>query len=208
MNRRYSLMYLAFIGLVASVLACNAPTPTAPAPQAPPPTVTPYIPATSPSQETPPPPATEAPPEATLPSAPPEVTDAAPTSTPEAATESPPPAPAATNTPTPTATLTPTIPVSTGPLDFEAPYSIYSWEPLPGGQNKVVIRIPITGGAPPFTVSHGPNVDGQTMEREYFIEFSWGGCSGIVQSITVESADGQSVKKDYWIGTEYQPWCP
>ena len=48
MNRRYALMVLAFIGLVAGILACNAPTPTPQAPS----TVTPYVPGTSPPQET------------------------------------------------------------------------------------------------------------------------------------------------------------
>lgn len=193
-DRRYAFVLLASAALVASVLACNPPNSTS-APQPPPATVTPYVPATASSQETQPPPAT-IPPQAASPEA------TSPSETP-AATDTPQP----TNTPRPAATAKPTQPVSAGPLDFDPPTWIHSWEPLADGGVKAVIRIIIVGGAPPFTISHGPSVVGQTMQREYLIEFIRHGCSGIPQSITVESADGQSVKKDYWIGADQQPWC-
>lgn len=194
MNKRYPLIYLALTVLVAGVLACNAPTPTTSIPQ-PPPTVTIYIPPTSPPQGTPSPPPPEASPEATITPTSPEATET-PTQTP------PPPTPT-----TPPATPTPTTPVSEGPLDFEKPTWIVNWEPLEDGENRVVVMIRIIGGAPPFTVIHEHEVVGQTWEREYYIEFLRRGCSGIAYEIIVESADGQSVKKGYWIGGDQQPWC-
>jgi hypothetical protein len=84
---------------------------------------------------------------------------------------------------------------------------VYSWEGQADGSVKIVLKITITGGAPPFTISHGGSLDGQTSEREYFIQFVRQGCAGIPQNITVQSADGQTVSKDYWIGVEQQPWC-
>jgi parallel beta-helix repeat protein len=109
-------------------------------------------------------------------------------------------------TPKPTATATQAPIVSQGPLDFEPPTVVYDWSKQ-GGIVQVVLRVAITGGAPPFTVSHGPTVQGQTMGREYFLEFEWSSCTPIVQSITVESADGQSVRKDYFVPVSRQPWC-
>lgn len=186
---------VAFIALLMSTLACNAPTPTML--QNPPPTVTPYIAATSPAEtvpagptETQPPPATEIAPEAT----------ATPSST-ATATPRPP-----SSTPQPTPTKTPR-PASEGPLDFAPPTSVYSWEQQADGSVKVVIKVTITGGAPPFTVSHEHIVNGQTWEREYYLTFFRSGCAGIAYNITVQSADGQTVAKDYWIGVEQQPWC-
>jgi hypothetical protein len=114
----------------------------------------------------------------------------------------------ATPSPTPQPTLTNTPrPVSEGPLDFAPPTSIYSWEERGDGSVKIVLKITTTGGAPPFTVSHGGVVDGRTWRREYYIRFVRQGCAGIPQNITVRSADGQTVSKDYWIGVEQQPWC-
>lgn len=181
MSERRIFIGLALIGIVASILACNAPAPAAP-------TESPVI---SPPQETGAPATIETPPEATPTSAP-------------MATGSP---PTATATATPTVTPTSAPPVSTGPLNFEEPYRIYSWESLPNGQKRVLIKIKITGGAPPFTISHEREIVGKTWEREYLVEFLRSGCTGIAYIITVESADGQSISKDYWIGTDEQPWC-
>jgi hypothetical protein len=82
---------------------------------------------------------------------------------------------------------------------------VYSWEKQEDGV-RVVLEVIIIGGAPPFTVSHGPNVHGTTTGRTYYLDFDWG-CGNMAQSITVESSDGQKAKKDYWIGTDQQPWC-
>jgi hypothetical protein len=124
-------------------------------------------------------------------------TDAPPTDTATPAPPSATPEPAATNTPE-----------AAGKLDFEPPQYVESWEKK-GDTNKVVLRVDIVGGAPPFTVSHGGNVDGTTSSRVYLIEFEWSACkSAMVQSITVKSSDGQEVKKDYYIPVSLMPWCP
>jgi hypothetical protein len=66
----------------------------------------------------------------------------------------------------------------------------------------VTIILRISGGAPPFTVYH--DMDAFTaQERDYPLVFIAGGCT-IIHSITVESADGQSVSHDYFIRS---PWC-
>jgi len=184
-TKRFTLAALALVALVAVTLACNLPTPAGD--QEPPATVTPFVPSDGPGPDD----ATQPPPPADTPEPPPPTNPPLPTNTPL------PPAP--TDTPQP---------VSEGPLDFEEPRWIHAWEPAGGGQNLVTVKITIIGGAPPFTVSHGPNVVGTTSDRVYFIEFERGGCTGITQSITVASADGQSIKKDYWISTDDQPWCP
>jgi len=209
-NKRCTLVILALAALVASGLACNLPTPTAVTR----PTVTPYVPATTEPQDAP---TSESPtdvPEATEP--PPPTEEAAPspmateeplstsTSTPIPPTPIP-PTPVPTLPPVPTAT--PTQPATVETLDFEPPQYVHSWEPQ-GSTNKVVLKIDIVGGVPPFTVSHGANVDGTTSDRVYLIEFEWGSCkSAMVQSITVESSDGQKVKKDYYIPVDRMPWC-
>ncbi|HEY72811.1 MAG: hypothetical protein B6I35_05540 [Anaerolineaceae bacterium 4572_32.2] len=124
----------------------------------------------------------------------------------EAETPTPTATPRPTSTPAPT--LTPTQPAVSDELDFEAPEWVHSWEPQEDGQKKVTLMIQITGGTAPFTVTHEHNVAGLTSERDFSIEFMWAGeCNPILYNITVESADGQSVSKDYWIGPERQPWC-
>ena len=218
LKRHLSFAILALVVLVASILACSPPTPTTTAvPQAPPPTVTPYVPATLPPEPPPEdtaPPPTEAPTETLEP--PTEEATLGPTPDPQPeATVTPEPTDAPTPTPTtkpvpqptakPTSTPTPTQGVSEGPLDFEPPRWVYSWEKQEDGV-RVVLEVIIIGGAPPFTVSHGPNVHGTTTGRTYYLDFDWG-CGNMAQSITVESSDGQKVKKDYWIGTDQQPWC-
>ena len=190
-NKQKPSIYLALIVLAAAILACNAPASTTLAPQ-PSPTVTVHVPPASPPQETPSPPPPESPPEETptLPEATETPTDTPPSPTPT----------------TPPATPTPTPPISEGPLDFEEPQWVYSWEPLEEGENRVVVMIRIIGGAPPFTVTHEHEIAGETWEREFYIEFLRRGCSGIAYGIVVESADGQSVEKGYWLGTGQQPW--
>jgi len=213
-EKRRAFTILAFILLAVNALACNVPTPTRgpQGPQGPPPTVTPYIPPTTPPLNTQPPldtqpppatsasPTTSAPPATTPSPEPPETT-----SSPEPPTYTAPPP---TSPPsTPIATAEPTQATSAGPLDFVPPTWVHSWEPLPEGRVLMVLKITITGGAPPFTIKHGLTEMGQTMEREFLIELEKAGCSGIGETITVESADGQSVDKIYWLSTDEQPWC-
>ena len=179
--RKHSLMVLALVGFVASALACNAPTPT---PQDVPTTATADGPSTLAPQETAPPP-TNAPPKAT------------PTPPTRAATKTPSP------TPTPTEHPTPTRPVSTGPLDFPVPAELDHWQHVENDEWEATILLHITGGAPPYTIHHDQSVT-TTWETTPKIVFRARACGALVHTIIVESADGQSVKRDYWIPA---PWC-
>lgn len=190
-SRRYALVILALTVLVASALACNFEERTTEGTQGPVPTVTPYLVVSPQSLETP---------QAPLDTP----TEETPSGEPATPTDTPTP----TNTPRPPATSTPTIPPSEGPLDFEEPRWVHAWEYMEDGGVLVKLKIIIHGGAPPFTISHGGEVIGTTMQREYIFEFVRHGCAGIPQTILVQSADGQSKSKDYWIGVELQPWCP
>jgi len=206
MCKKYWIL-IALVALVASSLACNPPTPTIIHP-----TVTPYMPATAVPQDALPPESPTDVPEATEQPVPTEEgaspTDASPptdTATPVPPTPVPPTLAPPTATPQPTATRTPE---TTGPLDFEPPQGVESWEKK-GDTNKVVLKVNIVGGVPPFTVSHGPTVQGTTSDRVFLIEFEWAACkSAMVQSITVESSDSQSVTHNYFIPVAAMPWCP
>jgi hypothetical protein len=92
-------------------------------------------------------------------------------------------------------------------LDFKEPTWVHEWTKLPDGKIKVVVKVEITGGAPPFTIKHDGNVVGKTWERLYLVDFVAEGCSGLAHSITVESADGQSVTHDYWLPRAELGWC-
>ncbi len=177
---RQSILMLALIGLVLGVLACNAPTPS-PEPTDPRPT-----PSTAATERPTPSPATETP-----------------TASPSPSIS---PTPTATPTLTATATLTPTptVPVSTGPLDFALPTALDHWQPLGDGEMEATIVVRITGGAPPYTVYHDASLITTTEEINPVITFPARGCSALVHSITVESADGQTAQHDYWIPA---PWC-
>ncbi len=188
MSKREILAGLAVLTLAA--LACNpsGARPTVAPP--PPPTVTPFQPQ---QQVTP-----------QLPS------PAAPTpgggATPTSEQASPTPQPTNTVAPPPP-TAQPTTQPSAGPLDFEPPRWVESWEPY-NGQYRIWLRVRITGGAPPFKVIHQQQVvEEATWEREPVIPVIVAQCTGIPANITVESADGQSVSKDYWIGEDQLPWC-
>lgn len=186
--------YISLVLLCLAVLACNAPQP--PGPEAAP-TATPYIPQ---EQETPPTP-TGQPQEQETPPAP---TGQPPAASPTPTVELPTPEPElspTTSPPTPTSQ-----PVSAGPLDFPQPTAIDGYQELPGGGIEVTIILHITGGAPPFTIRHDLDVF-QSAERDYPLVFRHDGCSAIVHTITVESADGQVVSHDYWIGADMLPWC-
>lgn len=204
MNERHLLVYLAFLALVASILACNAPEQVTPVPQSPPPTMTPYVPVTLSPQETMSSPPTE-PPQETVPPPPTKPPTEPPTETllPTPTQWFPP-----TYTPTPEVTrltVTPilTTPVSTGPLDFIEPETLDHWQHLSDGEYECKIILRITGGAPPYTVHHDLDVF-TTSESNPTLVFTARGCNGIMHNIIVESADGQSVKHDYWISP---PWC-
>ena len=189
-DKWHAPMVLVWVGLVASILACNAPTPT---PQTLPPTATSEGLATLPAQET-------LRPSPTRPS-----TQGTPTSALPASTE-----PVSTGTPlaegteaAPTPSPTPTTPVSTGPLDFPVPATLDNWQPSSDGGYEATIILRITGGAPPYTVHHDLDVF-TAEETNPAIVFKAQGCSALVHTIQVDSADGQSVKHDYWI---QPPWC-
>lgn len=185
----HASMLLAFVGLVASVLACNAPTPT----QVPSLVGTPDAASPVPAQETPLPSPTQVSPEATPTTALPTATETAPTET-----------PLVTKPPTPSAGRpTPAPPVSTGPLGFAIPGRLDNWQPLDNGGYEATIILRITGGAPPYTVHHDLDVF-VTEETDPAIIFEAQGCSALVHTIIVESTDGQSVTHDYWIPV---PWC-
>jgi hypothetical protein len=182
----HTSIFLALIGLVAGILACNAPTPTS---QVPSPNATPEMLPSEPPQESPLGSPTEAPPEATSTPVPPATTEAAPTST--------------ETTPPPATTPRPTPPASGGPLDFPVPARLDSWRHLSDGRQEATIILRITGGAPPYTIHHDLDVF-TTWETSPAIVFEAQGCSALVHTIIVESADGQSVKKEYYIPV---PWC-
>lgn len=109
----------------------------------------------------------------------------------------PPAATAVPNTPVATAET----PVSAGPLDFPEPTWLDGWQPVANGR-EVTIVVHISGGAPPFTVSH-QGQSFQTQQRDYPLKFVVNRCE-IFGTIIVESADGQRVSHDYWIDA---PWC-
>ena len=188
-------LFLAPIGLVAGILACNAPMTTR---EAIPPSMTPAAESTTPAQDTTLPSPTQAPPQAT-PTVP-ESTVAEPTVAGPTATQTPLP----TQPPTPSAGRpTPAPPASTGPLDFPEPTRLDNYQPLADGGFEATITLRITGGAPPYIVHH----DMETFTTETpnpAIVFEAQGCSALVHTIIVESADGQRVQHDYWIPA---PWC-
>lgn len=190
MERKLAPLFLACIGLVAGILACNAPLTTHKAPRS---SVTP---------------ATESPlsPHETAVSS---ATQISPAATPTT-TEPPPTVPTPTETPvltpypTPSAGRpTPAPPVSTGPLDFAEPTRLDDYRPLDNGGFEATIILRITGGAPPYVVHHDLDIF-ITEEIEPLIIFEAQGCTALVHTIVVESADGQSVQHDYWIPP---PWC-
>lgn len=185
----HTSVIVAFAALVASILACNAPAFT---PQAPSPTAALETPSAVPLQETPLSSPTQATPEETP-------TTAPPTATPPA-TETP--LPTEPSTPS-TARPTPAPPVSTGPLDFPEPARLDNWRPLPDGRYEATIILHITGGAPPYTIHHDIDVF-TTDQTDPPIVFEAIGCSALIHTIKVESADGQAAQHDYWIRP---PWC-
>jgi hypothetical protein len=194
LTKRHTLIFIAAISLLASVLACNPPEPTGPKPA--PDTVTPYVPATARPQDAPSPESSDTPSEGAPTDVP---ADSADTPT---ETFTPPPA---TSTPAPT--KTPTPPVSEGPLDFEEPRWVHAWERREGGGVWVTVKVKIIGGAPPLTIYFDGGPHDETTERDYLLKFPAEGCGQIVHTITVESADGQSKTDDFWLGGELLLWC-
>jgi hypothetical protein len=200
MKKNKAPLFLAFIGLVAGVLACNSPTTTR---EAPPPSMTPAAESTTPTQDTTLPSPTQTSPQVT-PTVP-ESTVAEPTVAEPTVAE-----PTATQTPLPTQPSTPSSgrptpapPVSTGPLDFPEPTRLDSYRPQTDGGFEATIILRITGGAPPYIVHHDMDTFA-TEEPNPAIVFEARGCSALVHTIIVESADGQRVQHDYWIAA---PWC-
>lgn len=114
------------------------------------------------------------------------------------ATATPPPSQPATPAaaePTATAEGAEEPPSSAGPLDFSLPNRVHG-EHIEGG-HEGTIPVEISGGAPPFTIEHGPETY-ETQERAYGVPFRT--ASGHINgSIVVTSADGQRIEHDYWI---------
>lgn len=192
MNRKTAL---AFGLLLIAALACNTPQTTQPPPPPPPPTVTPFVPATE-----------------EQPTATPTIEPTVQPTTEPGQTAQPPATTAATTTPTTRPATTPTtppttVPPSAGPLDFQVPGWIDGYDALPEGRYRVYVTIHISGGAPPFTVRQEGQVVAESWQRDIQFSFERGGCAAIVYTIIVDSADGQSISHDYWIGTDKQPWC-
>jgi hypothetical protein len=130
-----------------------------------------------------------------------------PTGTPEPSPTSVPPSPTPSAPPTtPPSTFTPTPEPSPTPtprtLDFPKPDSLDGYETVEGGRRCLIV-VRISGGAPPFTVHHDMFQEEPTSEREYLLYFVENGCT-IVHTIRVDSFDGQSVSKPYYIQS---PWC-
>ena len=195
MNKRHiAHILLAIVALIGSGVACAVPTATT-VDQAS--TVTPYVPATPPS-------------DATRPS-PTEAEGGEPT--PDQATEAPQPTeteaskPAATNTPSPplpTATPKPTAtPEATiEPLAIvDTGYELVDWQELPSIEWEGHLRIKFTGGVPPYTSSIGHR-DPQEENLHYF---RYAACKGASVRADVWSADGQHAYRDIWVEA---PWCP
>ena len=195
MKRTRAPLFLGSIGLVAGILACNAPTTPR---EAPPPSMTPAAASATPARDTTLPPPTQTSPQAT-----PTVPESMVTE-PTVAGPTPTETPVPTPYPTPSAGRpTPAPPVSTGPLDFEEPARLDDYRPLDNGGFEATIILRITGGAPPYIVHH--DLDTFTNETpDPAIVFEAQGCSALVHTIIVESADGQRAQHDYWIPA---PWC-
>jgi len=193
MRDKRHLVYLALIALVASVLACNAPTPTATDPQAPFPTATPHPLPTLPPQKTVPP--SETPAEATPTSESPEAT--------ETATAKAPPPTATQPSPTSTPTSTPTQPSPGGPLVILDPgFEIADWNPLDEtGEWEGHLRAIFTGGVPPYTFA----LENQDQQSENYLYIRWRKCLDAPLTIRVWSADGQETHKGIWV---VSPYCP
>jgi len=90
---------------------------------------------------------------------------------------------------------------SAGPLDFTEPTQLETWEPV-NGEYKVTIILHIQGGIPSFTIYQDGIEMGVTDSKEYALIFNARG-RNIVHTVTIESADGQSVSHDYFIKA---PW--
>ena len=195
MRKNQAPLFLALIGLLAGIMACNAPTTPS---EATPPSMTPTAEPATPAQATTLPSPTQTSPQAT-PTVP-ESTVAEPTVAGPTATQTPLP----TQPPTPSAGRpTPAPPASTGPLDFKEPSRLDSYQPLTNDGFEATIILRITGGAPPYIVHH--DLDTFTTEAPNpAIVFEAQGCSALVHTIIVESADGQRAQHDYWIPA---PWC-
>jgi hypothetical protein len=181
---RKTLVIVAFVVLVLGLVACAGPAtpePTA-VPEAPPVVVTSVV---TPTAE--PTPAVVTATAEPTPIVVTVIVTATHTSVPP--TETPLPGPRATAT-------------SAGPLGFPEPTSLDHWQPL-NGEYECTIILRITGGAPPYTVHHDLDVF-TTWETDPAIVFKAQGCSAMVHTITVESADGQTVAHDYAIPA---PWC-
>lgn len=182
-TKRYVFIGLALIGVLASILACNAPTETPASPT--------EATSTSLPEETAPSGATDTPSEAT--------------STPRPVTE---PSPTPLSSPTPTATITPT---ATQPASRATPTRPSRGEPLvipdpgfefvdhqviPGsGEWEGHLRVQFTGGVPPYEFA----LENGEPQRENYLYVRWRKCRNAPLTVHVWSADGQEAHKQIWV---------
>jgi len=204
-KNRLPIVYLAFSALVASSLACNAPSPASSGDQqSPSPSVTPYVASTEPAgaDKASPAPTDEsgAKTQAT------EIPVA--TQTPQPTATQKPVLPTATNTPsapTSTATLTPTATASqqAEPLTITGQgFEIADWQKLPDTDEwEGHLRITFTGGLPPYTFA----LENNEPQSENSLEIRWRKCVAAPLTAHVWSSDGQEAHKGIWVES---PWCP
>ena len=196
MNEKNRLIWMAILGLVTSVLACNFPGQGTPTPLVPPPAMTPLVPATSLPQETASPSPAELPQETTPPSP----------------AETLPPTPTQwfppTNTPTspavtPAPTVTPTQSSPGEPLEISNPgFEITDWQALPDtGEWEGHLRIIFTGGMEPYTFA----LESNPPQSKNSLYIRWRKCHNAPLTVHVWSGDGQEAHKGIWVES---PWCP
>lgn len=184
MKARWAIA-LGVAGLVATILACNAPTETPGA-------------ATAPATSLP----TKVAPSATPTPAQPTVT-----ATPAAAATEPPTATATATEPVPTATApptaTPTQPAEGEPLEIVDPgFVLVDWQPLPdSGEWEGHLRVVFQGGVAPYTFA----LEGNEPQDENYLYVRWRACRGAPLTVRVWSADGQEAHRAIWLES---PYCP
>ena len=189
-NERYALIGLALIGILASILACNAPTETPAAPT--------EASATPPPEETVSPSSTETPSEeeATLP--PPTATK--PSSTPVLTT----PTATIASTVTPlTPTVVPTQLSQGEPLMILDPgFTFVDHQIIPDSSEwEGHLRVQFTGGVPPYTFA----LESGEPQSENYLYIRWRQCRNAPLTVHVWSADGQEAHKQIWVES---PHCP
>jgi hypothetical protein len=203
-------VYLAILALIASSLACNAPTQTSDTRQ---PSITPSTaPADSDDSDSMiPEPADASEPEAKGTEDDAEEAETGPSSTTEPTPTRETPVPAATDTPrptetptataTPTATPTPLLPGETLEITGQG-FEIADWQELPeSGEWEGHLRVTFSGGLPPYEFA----IETGEPETENYLYIRWRKCVAAPLTVHIWSADGQEAHKSIWV---VSPWCP